>query len=95
MNSASNTISVQDDQLGEQLKAILLKALGSSAPRSSINESTSLNELGLESFNVVELLSAVEQEYSVSFDIEELSADVFESFGSLKRFVEAKLNARN
>ena len=54
-------------------------------------DDTSFFDLGLASLNVVELLSAVEQEFDVVVDGEELSAELFMRFGNVVSFVEKKL----
>jgi acyl carrier protein len=44
-----------------------------------------------DSMAVVAVITAIEQEFGISVDDDELSAEVFETLGSLERFVSAKV----
>lgn len=44
-----------------------------------------------DSMAVVSVITALEEEYGCTFEDDEISAEVFESIGSLARFVEGKL----
>ena len=46
---------------------------------------------GFDSMAVVALLTALEDEFGISIDDDEMSADIFETLGSLERFVNGKL----
>jgi acyl carrier protein len=52
---------------------------------------SNLYELGLESLNVVELLTRIETRFDIIIDVEDLSADLFQTYGSLLAFVAGKL----
>lgn len=75
--------------LAESLKRILAAQLGPSYPPGYFNDDTPL--LGaipeLDSMAVVGILTAVEEELGVSVDDDEISADIFASFGSLGIFL--------
>jgi acyl carrier protein len=62
----------------------------------SMNASTPL--LGaipeLDSMAVVSLITALEERFSISVDDDEITADVFETVGTLTDFVEKKLSNR-
>jgi acyl carrier protein len=45
----------------------------------------------LDSMAVVGLLTALEEHFGITFEDDEISAEVFETLGSLSRFVEDKL----
>jgi acyl carrier protein len=47
----------------------------------------------LDSMAVVELVYALEERFAIAIDGEEITADVFETLGSLTQFVAAKLPA--
>ena len=55
-----------------------------------IKPSSNLFELGLESLNVIELLTAIEMGFDITIDVEDLSGELFESFGALVDFVTAR-----
>lgn len=46
-----------------------------------------------DSLAVVSVLTAIEERYDMVIEDEEITADIFESVGSLSTFVENKLNA--
>lgn len=48
----------------------------------------------LDSIAVVSVLTAIENEFGITVDDDEMSAEVFESVGSLLHFVSGKLDAR-
>ena len=48
----------------------------------------------LDSMAVVGIITAMEETFGFSIDDDEISADSFETFGSLIAFVERKLNER-
>jgi acyl carrier protein len=78
--------------LAASLKRILAAQLGSSYPQDYFNDDTPL--LGaipeLDSMAVVGILTAVEEELGVTIDDDEISAEIFGSFGSLLEFLRAR-----
>jgi acyl carrier protein len=46
---------------------------------------------GFDSMAVVSLLTALEEEFGITVEDDEMSADVFETLGSLEKFVNDKL----
>ena len=81
--------------LTESLKRILAAQLGPSYPPEFFSEDTPL--LGaipeLDSMAVVGILTAVEEELGVPVDDDEISAEIFGSFGSLVDFLRAHEDA--
>jgi acyl carrier protein len=57
----------------------------------SLDPSSQLVDLGLDSFNTVEILVRLEEEFSVELPDEELTAETFATVGSLWSLVEAAL----
>lgn len=45
-----------------------------------------------DSMSVVAIITALEEEYNLVFDDDEISADVFKTIGSLTKFIESKLS---
>jgi acyl carrier protein len=81
--------------LAESLKRILAAQLGPSYPPEYFSDDTPL--LGaipeLDSMAVVGILTAVEEELGVAVDDDEISAEIFGSFGSLVDFLRAHEDA--
>jgi acyl carrier protein len=79
----------------EDLKEIIGDTLGLGERARNLQASSGL--LGeipeFDSMAVVSVLTAVEEHFGVQIDDDEVSAEVFESVGSLARFVAAKLEA--
>lgn len=46
---------------------------------------------GFDSMAVVSLLTALEEQFGITVEDDEMSADIFETLGTLQRFVESKL----
>ncbi len=45
----------------------------------------------LDSFGVVQLVAAIEEQFDIAIDDEEFGADLFETVGTLTEFIELKL----
>lgn len=78
----------------EQVKNILADVLSlDDAARGALNEHSAL--LGsipeLDSMAVVNLITALEEQFGISVDDDEISATTFETLGSLAAFVQQKL----
>lgn len=75
------------------LRAILEAAVGKRALPGQLGDDTPL--LGaipeLDSMAVLGILTQVQDDFGVAIDDDEISADIFETFGALRRFVESKL----
>lgn len=75
------------------LRGILESAVGKRALPESLNDHSEL--LGaipeLDSMAVLGVLTQIQDDFGVQIDDDEVSADIFTTFGDLKRFVEAKL----
>lgn len=81
------------DDSTASLRAILESAVGKQALPDSFDDSTPL--LGgipdLDSLAVFDVLARIEKQYGCTIADGEVGAEVFETFGSLRRFVESKL----
>jgi acyl carrier protein len=82
-----------DDATVEGVKAVLVGTLGLQGRADSLDESTplfgSLPEL--DSLGVVEVAAALEGRFHIVLDGEDVTAEVFETVGSLSALVDAKL----
>ena len=79
--------------LREEIKAVLDDALSLDGASAGWDDDTAL--LGalpeLTSIAVVTVLLALEAKFGITFSDEELSADIFDTLGSIHRFIEAKI----
>ncbi|HEY5633251.1 MAG TPA: phosphopantetheine-binding protein [Burkholderiaceae bacterium] len=75
------------------LRAILESAIGKRSIPATLADSTPL--LGaipeLDSMAVLGVLTQIQDDFGVQIDDDEVSADIFQTFGDLRRFVESKL----
>jgi len=85
-------VEQRTDVTGE-VKAVLVETLGVEDRAGSIDASTPL--LGslpeLDSMAVLELVAALEQRFGITVDDDDVTAEVFETLGSLTLFVQEKL----
>ena len=83
------------DQLAPRLKAVLIRQLGSSLSPERIHEETSLHGkgLGLDSVDVVTLITRIEEEFDIFFEPEDIGPSI-KTFGTLLQSVHAKLNPK-
>lgn len=78
----------------DQLVHIVSSILRIDPAGATFTDETNLYELGLESLNVVELLTQIEIAHDVTIDVEDLSAELFTRFGTLVAFVKGKIDER-
>lgn len=75
------------------LRSILESAIGKRAVPSPLTDDTQL--LGaipeLDSMAVLGILTQVQDDFGCQIDDDEVSGEIFETFGALRRFVEAKI----
>jgi acyl carrier protein len=85
--------AVANDNVRERLKTVLINQLGFPLRPERIREETSLygKGLGLDSVDVVSLITRLEEEFDIFFEPEEIGASV-KTFGFLLRSVQKKLN---
>jgi len=77
--------------IDQPLADIILDILRMEPGQIRLTAESNLYELGLESLNVVELLTRIETRFDIIIDVEDLSADLFQTYGSLLAFVAGKL----
>ena len=79
-------------QVEQEVKDVLVKTLGVEDRAATIDASTPL--LGslpeLDSMAVLELVAALEERFGITVDDDDVTAEVFETLGSLTEFVELK-----
>jgi acyl carrier protein len=77
----------------EGVKAVLVATLAIDDRADTLTESTPL--LGsvpeLDSLAVLEVLEALEQRFDITIEDDDVSADIFETLGTLAAFVDGKL----
>ncbi|MCA3242307.1 MAG: acyl carrier protein [Rubrivivax sp.] len=79
-------------ELADTLRRIVIDVLKLDPTATVINDETNLYELGLESLNVVELLTQLEMTFDITIDVDDLSAELFGRFGTLVEFSQRKLS---
>lgn len=79
----------------EQVKRILADVLQLGDKANAIDDGTLLlgNLPELDSMAVVNLVTAIEDQFEIVIEDDEISADTFETFGSLRAFVAEKAAA--
>ncbi len=77
--------------IAQPLEEITLEILRMDAGQAALTAQSNLFELGLESLNVVELLTRIEVRFDIIVDVEDLSADLFQCYGKLQAFVARKV----
>ena len=84
------------ETLVDQLKNIIARELDINLKVEDIDEDTSLFEggLGLDSIEVVELISLVEQHFDFEFSHSELTPDNFSNLNALAAFILNKLSTK-
>jgi len=87
-------IELTDKEIADRLKRSILGVLRLDVSLDTINNETNLYELGLDSLNVVALLTDMETLFDITIDVEDLSAELFEKFSNVVFFVSRRLNER-
>lgn len=74
---------------------ILRSELSSAEIDDQIDDKTSLlRDIGLDSVQIIEFVVALEQKFGVPIVDEELSAELFDEFGRLVRYIHTKMKER-
>jgi acyl carrier protein len=83
---------METTDMTEDVKAVLVSTLGIEDRAASIGPDTELlgNLPELDSMAVLELVVALEERFGVTIDDDEVTAEVFETLGSLTAMVAAK-----
>lgn len=90
------TKSTQDlsrDDVIAKVKTIVAEALHAQKAANAMTEETYLENLGLDSMNIVDVLLGVETEFGIVFDEDELDLAPLESIGTLVEFIMKTLDA--
>jgi acyl carrier protein len=75
----------------DRIKEILVHRVGLHGPPSSIDASSSLIDgLGVDSQGILNLVTALEEEFDIEIDDEEVVPDLFESITSVARLIQSK-----
>lgn len=82
------------DPVDTRLKTIVAEILQLDGREQLIVPGANLFQLGLESLNVINLLTQVEMEFDIVVDVEDLSGELFEHYDRLLAFVQDKVGGR-
>ncbi len=88
-------VELSQQEIADRLKRSILSVLNLDVPIETISNDTNLYELGLDSLNVVALLTDIETLFDITIDVEDLSAEMFEKFSNILAFVVRRTNERN
>lgn len=92
MTTATATSNLAfDADVTLRLKRCLLDVLRLDLDPAAIDSQTNLYDLGLDSMSVVDLLVGIETEFKLTIEVDELSAELFGSFGNLESYIQARL----
>lgn len=84
---------MSQESISQSLRGILESAIGKRAVPARLDDGTEL--LGaipeLDSMAVLGILTQLQDDLGLQIDDDEVSAEIFQTFGDLRRFVEAKL----
>jgi acyl carrier protein len=79
--------------IGEKLSKILADVKEDSSIINKINDSTDLiNDLGLDSLQMINFLLKIEDEFNIEFDFDNLDFSLMLSFGRLTKFIEKQIS---
>jgi acyl carrier protein len=83
------------DTTAQDVKAVVVSVLGIEDRAATIDAGTPLlgNLPELDSMAVLELVAALEQRFGVTIDDEDVTAEAFDTLGSLMALVDSKLPA--
>jgi acyl carrier protein len=81
-----------EQEIMERLKGIIVNDLDVNVKMTDIDEHASLFEdgLGLDSIAIVDLIVAIEKDFSISIEDEELSSGLFKNLTALTAFINNK-----
>ena len=85
-------MSVMDD-IRRQIRELLVEKLFLDIEPESIENEKPLADYGVDSFLLLEMIVAMEEQFGVRFEQSEITAEVLKSVESLARLVEGKLKA--
>lgn len=80
------------EDIRKQIKELLVERLFLDIEPQSIEDEKPLSEYEVDSFLLLEMIVAMEEQFGVTFEQSEITAEVLKSVDSLARLVEGKLN---
>ena len=80
-----------DRKVIQDIKKVIINSVGSGVPIDSLTEDFPLVGNILDSMAITNLILALEEHFDFIFDDDELSAEVFETVGSLTDFINQKV----
>ena len=80
------------EDIRKQIKELLVERLFLDIEPQSIEDGKPLAEYGVDSFLLLEMIVAMEEQFGVTFEQSEITAEVLKSVDSLAGLVEGKLN---
>lgn len=89
MSTTAQNLSCDD--VAAKVKTIVAEALHAQKMVNQMTENTYLENLGLDSLNIVDILLGIETEFGITFDEDELDLAPLQTIGTLITFVKDNL----
>ena len=85
-------MSERDIDLEETIKTLLAKVIEDDSTKDSWTiETNIIDDIGIDSLQIVKFMMAVEDELGISINYEDLTFDDFSSIGALKMYLEKQM----
>ncbi|MFC1460886.1 acyl carrier protein [Verrucomicrobiota bacterium] len=81
-----------DETIQDRIKLVLTRdAMVQMKPDEIESTASLINDIGLDSIQVLEFVVGLEEEFGISLEDEELSVELFENVNSIAQFIERKI----
>lgn len=84
-----------NNEVGEIVKTLLVEILGAEVINNIDNDEYSLINVGLNSLTFIKLVLAIEEQFSIAFDDEDLVQSRFSSINDFIDYIQVCLNMNN
>jgi acyl carrier protein len=81
-----------ENTIKDKLNSIINQKLKLSKLSEEIGENEDLSDYGLNSISIIRLIIAMEEEFSIEVDDEELTIEPFKTIGNILAFINSKIN---
>jgi acyl carrier protein len=81
-----------ENTIKDKLNSIINQKLKLSKLSEEIGENEDLSDYGLNSISIIRLIIAIEEEFSIEVDDEELTIEPFKTIGNILAFINSKIN---
>ncbi len=85
---------MREDETLQILKQILRSHRIVAGDGEALNEQARFEDLRMDSISMLELITAVEEEFDITFDLDELNIDALTTIGSFVALIDKKVTER-